>query len=175
MGFRLFVSHSTPEAELPRLGRLVHAIEAASDGTIQVIYDKAWIEPGDEWRRRIAFMLHACHAAMVVADERALASKWVLTEAIHLSLRNQVDPQFQFIPISFLPADGEPGAAEARAARAEERADVSGPVGRGNPVRSGSPRRQRERHRHHRRPPRIGRRCARTRPDRRPTARFRPG
>lgn len=130
MGFRLFVSHSTPEAELPRLGKLVQAIEAASDGAIQVIYDKNWIEPGNEWRRRIAFMLHACHAAVVVADEQALASKWVLTEAIYLSLRNQVDPQFQFIPISFLPADGQAGGAVARAARAEERAKFAeGPWG----------------------------------------------
>jgi hypothetical protein len=97
---------------------------------IEVIYDKTWIEPGDEWRRRIAFMLHAYHAAVVLADERALASKWVLTEAIYLSLRNQIDPQFQFIPISFLPTEGEAGTAKARAARAEERAKFAeGPWG----------------------------------------------
>jgi TIR domain len=130
MGFRLFVSHSTPVAELPRLTALVAAIQAASDGAIEVVYDKTWIEPGDEWRRRIAFMLHACHAAVVLADERALASKWVLTEAIYLSLRNQVDPQFQFIPISFLPAEGDAGTAAAREARKEERAKFAeGPWG----------------------------------------------
>lgn len=122
MGYRLFISHSTPPEELPRLQALVAAIEKASDGAIEVVYDKTWIEPGDEWRRRIAFMLHACHAAVVLADQRALASKWVLTEAIYLSLRNQVDPHFQFIPINFLPIDGESGSAEGRAARAEERA-----------------------------------------------------
>lgn len=130
MGFRLFISHSTPPEELPRLQALVAAIEKASDGAIAVVYDKTWIEPGDEWRRRIAFMLHACHAAVVLADQRALASKWVLTEAIYLSLRNQVDPHFQFIPINFLPIDGESGSAESRAARAEERARFAdGPWG----------------------------------------------
>ncbi len=34
MGFRLFVSHSTPEADLPRLTALVGAIEAAAGDTV---------------------------------------------------------------------------------------------------------------------------------------------
>ena len=130
MGFRLFVSHSTPEADLPRLTALVAAIEAAAGDTeldviynLDVMYDKEQLAPGDDWRQRIAFMLHACHAAIVILDENARKSDWVLTEAIFLSLRNQVDPDFQFIPVNFLPKDdGTADALDARAARAAERA-----------------------------------------------------
>ena len=124
MGFRLFVSHSTPEAERPRLAALVAAIEAAAGDTqIDVIYDKEQLAPGDDWRQRIAFMLHACHAAIVLLDENARNSDWVLTESIFLSLRNQVDPDFQFIPVSLLPpVDSTADALDARAARAAERA-----------------------------------------------------
>ena len=104
MGFRLFVSHSTPDAERPRLTALVGAIEAAAgELPLDIIYDKEQLAPGDDWRQRIAFMLHACHAAIVLLDENARNSDWVLTESIFLSLRNQVDPDFQFIPVSFLP------------------------------------------------------------------------
>ena len=130
MGFRLFVSHSTPEADLPRLTALVAAIEAAAGDTkLDVIYTsmssttRSNRAPGDDWRQRIAFMLHACHAAIVILDENARNSDWVLTEAIFLSLRNQVDPDFQFIPVNFLPPDdGTADALDARAARAAERA-----------------------------------------------------
>ena len=53
MGFRLFVSHSTPRAELPRLLALVEAIEdAAGDDQVAVIFDKEQIQPGDDWRKR---------------------------------------------------------------------------------------------------------------------------
>jgi hypothetical protein len=120
-GFPLYFSHSTPTGELPRLSGLVDAIKAAADGQIEVIYDKEQIAPGGEWRRRIAFMLHACHAAVVLADDNTRQSKWVLTEAIYLSLRNQVDPHFQFIPISFLPIETEGAASGARKACAVKR------------------------------------------------------
>jgi hypothetical protein len=124
MGFRLFVSHSTPSAELPRLLAMVEAIKgAAGDDQVEVIFDKEQIQPGDDWRRRIAFMLHACHAAIVLLDENARNSDWVLTEAIFLSLRNQIDPQFQLIPVSLLPPEESTAESlDARAARARERA-----------------------------------------------------
>ena len=123
MGFRLFISHSTPEADLPRLAALVAAVEAAAGDTSSMSSTTRSNGPGDDWRQRIAFMLHACHAAIVILDENARKSDWVLTEAIFLSLRNQVDPNFQFIPVSFLPpADSTADALDARAARTAERA-----------------------------------------------------
>ena len=43
----------------------------AGDGQVEVIYDKEQLAPGDEWRQRIAFMLHACHARGDLLDENA--------------------------------------------------------------------------------------------------------
>ena len=124
MGFRLFISHSSPSTEsAQRLTVLKEALEQrAGPGTIRVLLDVGQIEGGDDWRRRIAFMLHACHAAIVILDDAAIDSEWVLAEAIFLSLRNQVDPDF-IIPVQLLPpADGTADALDARAARAAERA-----------------------------------------------------
>jgi hypothetical protein len=123
MGFRLFVSHSTPKPKLPRLVAIVEAIKgAAGEDQVEVIFDKEQIQLGDDWRNRIAFMLHACHAAILLLDENSRNSDWVLTEAIFLSLRNQVDPQFQFIPVSLLlPEESTAESLDARAARAKER------------------------------------------------------
>ena len=102
MVYRLFISHSSGTDTLERLHDLVAEIELASQGQVKVIYDKNQIVSGDDWRRRIALMLHVCHGAVVLLDAAALLSPWVLAESTFLSLRRSYDAKFSFIPVSFL-------------------------------------------------------------------------
>lgn len=104
MVFRLFLSHSSPSAAAKaRLHEMKAEVEAAApDSAVRVLYDQDQIVSGDDWRRRISFMLHACHGGVVLLDEAALASKWVLVEAAFLSLRRAADDRFVFVPVSFL-------------------------------------------------------------------------
>jgi TIR domain len=120
MVLRLFISHSSPTPPTQgRLRALVEAIEqAAGPETIRVLVDYEQILGGDDWRRRIAFMLNACHAGIVLLDDAALASKWVLAETTFLSLRHLAIDSFGFLPVSFL---DEPDLNKARAARAAQR------------------------------------------------------
>jgi hypothetical protein len=105
--FRLFVSHSNPA-----LARdLAEALRAAAgpDSPLQVLVDSGQIAPGDDWRRRIAFMLSTCDAAVVLLDEKALRSKWVLAESMYLSVRAQYDSpdapdRFRLMPVLLMPS-----------------------------------------------------------------------
>ena len=102
--YRLFLSHSSPSQEArARLVAFAKALEdSARPDDLRVLYDKEQIATGDDWRNRIAFMLHACHGGVVVLDEAALDSDWVPAEATFLSLRHEHDPAFGFLPVSFL-------------------------------------------------------------------------
>ncbi|MFL6139394.1 MAG: hypothetical protein ACJ74O_16540 [Frankiaceae bacterium] len=105
MTFRFFLSHSSPtDAAKHRLSELGRAIEhkAQPHAPVQVLYDLEQITAGDEWRRRIAFMLHVCDGGAVLLDEQAVASKWVFVESAFLSLRQKANGAFTFIPVSFL-------------------------------------------------------------------------
>jgi hypothetical protein len=121
--FRLFVSHSSPDQpSQDRLTALVNAIKVASDGAITVLYDRAQIVGGDDWRRRIVYLLHVCDGAIVLLDKTALASDWVLAEATFLSIRQDHDPRFRLVPVSFL---SESGLKDGQAERAREQAGKS--------------------------------------------------
>lgn len=101
--FRLFLSHSTAEEDRPHLKRVVEAIESASGGRVRVLYDHDQIRGADEWRRRIAYLLHACNGAVVLLNERALRSSWVIAEATFLSIRATYDDGFRLVPVSTVP------------------------------------------------------------------------
>lgn len=121
MVFRLFISHSSPTRESrERLVALRDEIEriARPDTPIRVLVDLDQIVTSDDWRRRIAFMLHRCHGGIVLVDEAALSSDWVLAEAAFLSLRHQAEARFPFVPVSFL---DEADLAKGRQARQEQR------------------------------------------------------
>lgn len=121
MDFRLFISHSSPtEESKERLRELAAKIQelAAPETPIRVLVDVEQIIGADDWRQRIAFMLHACHGGVVLVDEAALASKWVLAEATFLSLRYRVGDDFVFLPVSFL---DEPDLEKAKQERAKQR------------------------------------------------------
>jgi hypothetical protein len=119
--YRLFLSHSSPTPETKdRLHELAQRIEThlKPGEQIKVLFDQEQITGGDDWRRRIAFMLHLCHGAVVLLDDASLQSKWVLAEATFLSFRRAWNPSFAFIPVSFL---GEKDLEEARKELAENR------------------------------------------------------
>jgi hypothetical protein len=100
--FRLFISHSNPVVAK----ELAEAIrEVDTDGVIEVLLDAEQIVDGDDWRRRIHFLLEACHAAVVLLDDPALTSKWVLAEATILSGRRSDDQAFRLIPIYLIAQD----------------------------------------------------------------------
>jgi hypothetical protein len=103
--YRLFLSHSTPARDRERLPEIKAAIEAASEGRVRVLYDQEQIAGGNEWRRRIGYLLHACDGAAILLDDAALASDWVRAEAVFLSLRATYDEDFRVVPVSVLPVD----------------------------------------------------------------------
>ncbi len=118
MVYRLFLSHSSPTQDAKeRLRELAEGIEAALQPGEQaeVLYDLEQIVGSDDWRRRIAFMLHVCHGGVVLLDEAALSSKWVLAEATFLSFRQAWDASFACIPVSFLDQEDLESAKRARA------------------------------------------------------------
>lgn len=103
MTYRLFVSHSsTTPAASERLEELVDALRVAGGEGLQVLCDREQIITGDDWRQRIAIMLHACSGGVVLLNKEALDSHWVLAEASFLSLRHEYDPGFACVPVSFL-------------------------------------------------------------------------
>lgn len=96
---RLFVSHSTREPTLQRLGALVDALDDNGAG-YDVLIDKRFIETGDQWRERIHVALAECQGAVVLFDEQAMKSPWVLKEATILSWRKDLeDDDFHFLPV----------------------------------------------------------------------------
>lgn len=120
MDFRLFISHSSPiEESITRLRALQAEIERVARETapVRVLVDMDQIVGADDWRQRIAYLLHACHGGIVLIDEASLSSKWVLAEAAFLSLRHLANDSFPFIPVSFL---DQPDLERAKKARAEQ-------------------------------------------------------
>lgn len=108
MTFLLFVSHSSPDtAACERLQRISEAVEkrAGAAAVCKVLYDKQQITVGDDWRRRIAFLLNVCHGGMVLLDRAALASQWVHAECLVMSLRQEVDPTFTLVPVALIPQE----------------------------------------------------------------------
>jgi hypothetical protein len=104
--YLLFLSHSAKtEAELGRLERIAGLIEeaAGAETPIRVLFDREQISGGDDWRRRIAFLLHLCDGAAVLLDESALSSTWVWMEAVVLAMRQQIEDGFAFVPLSMIP------------------------------------------------------------------------
>jgi hypothetical protein len=123
--YRLFLSHSSPlDEDKQRLRDLAAAIEnATQDGEhIKVLYDAEQIRGGDDWRKRIAFMLHVCHGAAVLLNQAAVESDWVLAEATVVSLRHAYDENFVCVPISFLT---EPELEMRKRARARQNAALT--------------------------------------------------
>lgn len=103
--YRLFVSHSSPTPEAKtRLRQIVDGIRAADRNgeQIEVLYDQEQIAGGDEWRRRIVFMLHVCDGGILLLDRHARESVWVRAEAMFLAFRRIWDGSFAVIPVALL-------------------------------------------------------------------------
>ena len=103
--YRLFISHSSrDEPAKKRLRDLAEAIRNAAPGQIEVLVDYEQIEVANDWRERIAFMLHMCDGAAILLDHAAIESPWVLAEATFASLRHAFHEKFACVPISFADA-----------------------------------------------------------------------
>ena len=70
-----------------------------------MLYDREQIRGGDDWRRRISYLMHVCDGAAVLLDRRALRSRWVRAEATFLSIRATYDPQFRLVPVAMAVPD----------------------------------------------------------------------
>ncbi len=97
----LFISHSTNT--LPDTDRSVKIKKCLEDALPEygwnVFIDKD-IRPGDKWRMEILHNLTEAQAGIILFNERAISqSTWVAAEALILSFRKSIDPNFQIIPV----------------------------------------------------------------------------
>lgn len=98
--FRLFISHSSrDDSARQRLLAIVDALRDQAADEIHVLVDKEQIEPDDEWRPRISHMLTLCDGAAILLDSPAVLSKWVPAEAMVLSTRRAVEPDFRLLTV----------------------------------------------------------------------------
>lgn len=94
---RVFVSHSSHSPdEKDRLEAIVNGLRAGED-RVDVLYDKAMIHGGDEWRKAISALLWECDAAIILLTPGALDSGWVLREAAFLRSRHDRNPEFKLL------------------------------------------------------------------------------
>jgi hypothetical protein len=95
---RVFVSHSSPsEAAKTRLKSVCGKLEAAG---YRVFVDHAEITSGDLWRERLHAGLAECQAGLILFDQPALASPWVLKEATILTWRMSLEKgEFAVVPV----------------------------------------------------------------------------
>jgi hypothetical protein len=94
---RVFVSHSSHSpGEMDRLEAIVNGLRAGDD-RVDVLYDKAMIDGGDEWRKVISALLWECDAAIILLTPDALLSGWVLREAAFLRSRHDRHPEFKLL------------------------------------------------------------------------------
>lgn len=98
MGTKLFVSHSShSDASKTRLRTVCQRLGNAG---FSVLVDYEEIEAGDAWRDRIHVSLAECQAALILFDEEALSSPWVLKEATILSWRRALEKDgFRLFPV----------------------------------------------------------------------------
>jgi len=101
---RLFVSHSSLDAELTRqiVDRLVAVPGQAG---YDVLVDYTELKPGVDWPRHLHEYMAHCHAAVLLLTANAVASPWVLKEATILAWRRSLDSSFKLFPIRFPDVD----------------------------------------------------------------------
>lgn len=98
---KLFISHST--SGLPETDRCAiirdRLNSVLSDDGWDVFLDKLRIKPGDQWRSEILYNLAHAQAGIILFNEKATESDWVMAEALILCFRKSRDPKFQIIPV----------------------------------------------------------------------------
>jgi len=98
METKLFVSHSS-HSDVSKT-RLRTVCQKLKDSGFFVLVDYEEIESGDAWRDRIHASLAECQAALILFDEEALRSPWVLKEATILSWRRALEKEnFRLLPV----------------------------------------------------------------------------
>ena len=95
---KLFISHSSKsKAAVERRDAIHRALERNG---YEVFLDARDIQAGDVWRQQIHRMLAQCQAAVILFNQDAFKSPWVLKEATILAWRLSLErPDFQMLPI----------------------------------------------------------------------------
>ncbi|MGH7507787.1 MAG: toll/interleukin-1 receptor domain-containing protein, partial [Longimicrobiales bacterium] len=95
---RLFVSHSSLDAELTR--ELCAQLEdTPAQPGYDVLVDYTELKPGVDWPRHLHEYMAHCHAAVLLLTPDSVTSPWVLKEATILAWRRSLDPSFQLFPV----------------------------------------------------------------------------
>lgn len=106
----VFISHSCEDnTELPQARRDMRArtravrdrIEKGLEGVegLTAWIDHDQVEPGQEWRKEIHKALFDCSAAVILLDDEAFNSPWVLKETTVLSVRRSLLTGFPMVPV----------------------------------------------------------------------------
>lgn len=106
----VFISHSCEDnTSLPQASRDMRArtravrdqIEKGLEGVegLTAWIDKFDVEPGQEWRKEIHKALFDCSAAVILLDDEAFNSPWVLKETTVLSVRRSLLTGFPMVPV----------------------------------------------------------------------------
>src|ERR1700694_2670824 len=95
---RVFVSHSSKGADAAK--RLDDVHSGLQGRGYDVLMDICDIRSGEEWRQKIHRMLAQCHAAVILFNQDAIDSRWVLKEATILAWRHALErPAFKLLPV----------------------------------------------------------------------------
>lgn len=95
---RIFISHSSLGDAYAELVRDTVRSQLERHGHT-VLLDKARLEPGDEWRSVLYQWLGDCDGAIVLLNERAVASAWVAREATILLWRRALGSPVRIVPV----------------------------------------------------------------------------
>jgi hypothetical protein len=95
---RIFISHSSLGDSYAELVRDTVRTQLETRGHT-VLLDTARLEPGDEWRSVLYQWLGECDAAVVLLNEKALASSWVAREAAILLWRRALGSPVRIVPV----------------------------------------------------------------------------
>lgn len=107
---QVFISHSsnrvpatlTDAGARQRLERAIEVRDAVAvrlETEFDVWLDRRRLRAGALWRLEIFEALYRCSAAVILLDDDAFASHWVLQEATILNFRSKLSPGFVLIPV----------------------------------------------------------------------------
>lgn len=97
--FRLFLSHSSPTDD-NHVEQIADELLKAAPCKVEIIFDRQEITSSADWRERVCYMLHTCDSAVLLLNEKALSSPWVLAEATFLSFRETIQKDFHLAPVA---------------------------------------------------------------------------
>ncbi len=99
--WKIFISHSARvknDEPTPVAGLILQALRAKLEPRFKPLVDES-LPIGKDWNPQLRLWLAQCHAAIVLLDEKAFGSEWVMREVIILAQRRAVDPKLFLLPV----------------------------------------------------------------------------